>query len=118
MLTFSSARRAVRFAIATQRALDQSELWRAAAVRVRMGIHIGEAIVDDIGDLVGRHVIVASRIANLATGGEILVSSLVREIVAARGDIVLGAGRTVVLKGIEGTCIVHPLDWQASTPPL
>jgi hypothetical protein len=46
------------------------------------------------------------------------VSSLVREIVVSRGDIIFGPGRTVELKGIEGTCIVHPLDWQASTPPL
>jgi class 3 adenylate cyclase len=118
MLTFPSARRAVRYAIATQRSLNRSDLWRRAVVRVRIGIHVGEAIVDDAGALVGRHVHVASRIANLAVGGEILVSSLVREIVVARGDIVFGPGRTVALKGIEGTCIVHPLDWEASTPPL
>ena len=87
-------------------------------MRVRMGLHIGEAIVDDTGDLFGRHVIIAARIANLAEGGEILVSSLVKEIVAARGDIVFGPARDVVLKGLEGTCTVHPLDWRASTPPL
>jgi len=83
-----------------------------------MGIHVGEAIVGDTGALVGRHVHVASHIANLAMGGEILVSSLVREIVMARGDIMFALGRTVALKGIERTYIVHPLDWQASTPPL
>ena len=33
----------------------------------------------------GRHVVLAARIANEATGGEILVSSLVREIIETRG---------------------------------
>jgi class 3 adenylate cyclase len=119
MLTFPSARSAVRFAIATQRALDHpSQRDDSAAVRVRMGMHTGEAIVDDTGDLFGRHVIIASRVANLATGGEILVSSLVKEIVAARGDIVFGAGRDVGLKGIEGTQTVFEVDWRSSTPPV
>ena len=119
MLTFPSARRAVRFAIATQRELDvASQQAGGPTVRVRMGLHTGEAIVDDTGDLFGRHVIIASRIANLATGGEVLVSSLVKEIVAARGDIVFGPGREVELKGIAGTYGVHALDWLTSTPPL
>lgn len=118
MLTFPSARSASRFAIATQRALDDAARRdHGAAVRVRMGMHTGEAIVDD-GDLVGRHVIIAARVANLAMGGEILVSSLVKEIVAARGDFVFGPGRDVALKGIEGTHTVYELDWHASTPPL
>ena len=119
MLTFPSARRAVRFAIATQRELDAASQQAAGTtVRVRMGLHTGEAIVDDTGDLFGRHVIIASRIANLATGGEVLVSSLVKEIVAARGDIVFGPGREVTLKGIDDTYSVHTLDWRASTPPV
>jgi adenylate cyclase len=109
----------VRFAIATQRLLETAEYRDPVlSVRVRMGLHIGEAIVDDTGDLFGQHAIIASRIANLAAGGEILVASLVKEIVSPRGDIVFDAGRSVVLKGIDGTRFVHPLDWLASTPPV
>jgi class 3 adenylate cyclase len=119
MLTFPSARRAVRFAIATQRSFEGADHGDALRrVRVRMGLHTGEAIVDETGDLFGQHVIIASRIANLAAGGEILVSSLVKEIVSPRGDVVFDAGRSVVLKGIEGACMVHPLDWRASSPPV
>lgn len=118
MLTFPSARRAVRFAIATQRSLDRHLQADAThGVRVRMGMHTGEAIVDRSGDLFGRHVIVAARVANLAAGGEILVSSLVHEIVAARGDIAFGPPRTVELKGIEGEHRVHPVDWRDAEPP-
>ncbi len=110
MLTFPSARRAVLFAIATQRALE-TDREAGSGVRIRMGLHTGEAIVDRSGDLFGRHVIVAARVANLAAGGEILLSSLVREIVAAQGDIFLGTSREVTLKGIEGTHVVYPVEW-------
>lgn len=115
MLTFTSARRAVLFAIATQRALGSPGPDGTGGVRIRMGLHTGEAMVDRSGDLVGRHVIVAARVADLAAGGEILVSDLVREIVAARGDITFGPPRPVDLKGIEGTRIVHGVDWSAAS---
>lgn len=108
-VTFPSARRAVLFAVATQRALEASRQG-GSGIRIRMGLHTGEAIIDRSGDLFGRHVIVAARVANLASGGEILVSSLVREIVAARGDIILGPPREVTLKGIEGTHLVYPIE--------
>ena len=119
MLTFPSARRAVRFAMATQRALD-TDLRTASGrpVRVRMGMHTGEAIVDRSGDLFGRHVIVAARVANLAVGAEVLVSSLVREIVSASGDIGFGPPQQVRLKGIDGEHTVYPLDWRAADAPV
>ena len=114
MLTFPSARRAVLFSIATQRALEVSRA-QGSGVRIRMGMHTGEAIVDRTGDLFGRHVIVAARVANLADGAEILVSSLVREIVAARGDITFGPAREVQLKGIDGSHFVYAVQWEEAT---
>jgi hypothetical protein len=45
-----------------------------------MGVHTGEAIQRD-GDFYGRSVILAARIADRADGGEILVSSLVKELI-------------------------------------
>ena len=47
-------------------------------LRLRIGIHAGEARVR-AGDLVGHDVNVASRIADRAAGGEILVSERIRE---------------------------------------
>ena len=116
MLTFPSARRAVRFAIASQRALEAELKTDGRPVRVRMGMHTGEAIVDSSGDLFGRHVIVAARVANLAVGAEVLVSSLVREIVSASGDIAFGPAQQVQLKGIDGEHTVYALDWRAADP--
>jgi adenylate cyclase len=51
---------------------------RAARVPLRIGIHTGRARIR-AGDLVGHAVNVASRIADRARGGEILVSATVRE---------------------------------------
>ena len=41
-------------------------------------------ILGDDGDIYGRHVIMAARLSTQASGGEVLVSSLVREIVEPR----------------------------------
>ena len=47
-----------------------------------------------------------------ADGGQILVSSIVREIAGARGDLTFGDPRAVALKGIEGEHVVYPLCWE------
>lgn len=115
MLTFPSARSGVLFSIAAQRSLDrQLRTPDGQVLRVRIGLHTGEAVADPDGDLFGRHVIVAARIANLAAGGEVLVSSIVHEITSSTGDLRFGPPRTVLLKGIPGEHIVHAVDWRES----
>ena len=81
------------------------------AGRDRSAIHTGEVIADADGDLFGRHVILAARIANEALGGEILVSSLVREIIEPRGDVAFGDARTAELKGLDGNHTMYPILW-------
>jgi class 3 adenylate cyclase len=113
MLTFGSARAALEAMIQTQRALDAwARSQPARAVRVRVGAHTGEVIRGDDGDLYGKHVVIAARVAAAARGGEILVSSLVREIVEARGDLAFGDARSVPLKGLQGLWTLHPVRWQ------
>lgn len=110
MMCFRSARSALAFLVDAQRALAAYEAANPlAGLSVRAGVHTGEAVVGDDGDLFGRHVVMASRIADQARGGEILVSSLVREIVEPRGDIVFGTSRSVVLKGLQGEHLVHQI---------
>ena len=74
MIAFAEPADALAAALAMQRA--------AADVRLRIGIHSGAAPLR-AGDVVGHDVNVASRIADRAAGGEILVSDRVRA--AARG---------------------------------
>jgi class 3 adenylate cyclase len=116
MMTFPSARSAVLFGVAVQRVLDrQLRTKEGRALRVRLGMHTGEAVADPAGDLFGRHVIIAARIANLAVGGEILVSSIVHEITDSTGDLIFGPARRVLLKGVPGEHMVHEVDWREST---
>ena len=112
MLSFPSARAALRSMIEVQRHLaSRADQEAADEIRVRIGIHTGEAIADAGGDLFGRHIILASRIANLAEGGHILVSGITKEI-ASTGDFKFGEPRQVSLKGIEGDYTVHEVLWR------
>ena len=112
MLTFTSARAAVRCMSAVQRDLaTHNETNPADQIHVRIGIHTGEAIFDE-GDLYGLHVNMAARVAGEALGGEILVSSLVRQIIEPRGDIEFGLPRFAELKGLRGQHELSPIIWE------
>ena len=116
MVTFNSARRAIICASEVQQALHQHAVADpSSAIRVRIGLHTGEAIRQDSGDLFGRHVIIAARVGGLAEGAQILVSSIVREITSARGDLHFGEGELVDLKGV-GQQTVYPVLWGAELP--
>lgn len=111
MITFPSAGWATRWAIAVQRQITSYGIDHPEeAVRVRLGLHTGEAI-HARGDLFGIHVNTAARIANLATGGQILVSSLTRAIAAPTGDFDFGPEQPVTLKGMSGSYAVSELLW-------
>ena len=114
MMAFSSARRALQCAMAIQHAFanqEHSQLPTQLPIRVRMGLHTGEAI-KYADDFFGRNVILASRIASQAMGGEILVSSLLKELVESAGDLTFGEEREVELKGLPGYYRVYPVDWK------
>jgi class 3 adenylate cyclase len=114
MLCFRSARQALLFAVGLQQDLEaRAHQAPDRAISVRIGMHTGEVLVDDVGDLIGQHVVIAARIGSLASGGEILVSSLVQQIAQPRGDLRFVAPREVELKGINGTHTVYAVDWQA-----
>jgi putative ABC transport system ATP-binding protein len=109
MIAFPSARHALRCAVAIQRAVAAYDEHAEAPLRVRVGIHTGEATKEGY-DFFGRTVIVAARIAALAQGGEILVSSLVRELVA--GEVPFDGEREAVLKGLSGRQRMFAVAWE------
>jgi predicted ATPase/class 3 adenylate cyclase len=82
---FDSARSAIRAAIDGQRALVAEPWPDGVAVRVRMGLHSGEALLE-FGDVAGYDVNRASRIAGTAWGGQIVVSDAVRALAGGAGD--------------------------------
>ena len=77
---FGSAPAAVAAAVAAQRALAEGHWPEGATVRVRMGLHTGEALVRD-GTYVGLDVHRAARIAAVGHGGQVLISESTRVLV-------------------------------------
>jgi serine/threonine protein kinase/class 3 adenylate cyclase len=112
MLAFQSARKAIQCAIAMQRAFQVHNEGTETPVRTRMGLHTGEVIKEG-DDFFGIHVNLAARVAGKADGGEILVSSLLKDLAASGGDIAFGDPRTVEFKGIEGEQQVWPVEWSS-----
>ncbi len=86
----------------------------AHPIRVRVGLHTGEPVregSDDAADFYGTHVVMASRIASRAAGGEVLVSALMRELVASSGEFTLEARPPAALKGLEGEHVTYAVGW-------
>jgi predicted ATPase/class 3 adenylate cyclase len=81
-VVFGSAREAVEAAIEAQRALKTEPWPDGAMVRVRMGLHSGEAELAG-GSLVGIDINRAARIAAAAHGEQILLSDATRALVAS-----------------------------------
>jgi adenylate cyclase len=108
MMVFPSVRRALRFAVEVQRRVEAPD---GPDLRVRVGLHTGEAIHDADGDLFGRHVNLAARVANLAGGGQIVASLVSREIAAGRDDVTFGEPQQVELKGFTEPQIVYEVLW-------
>ena len=97
MASFGSVTKAVECAVALQKAFDASEGERLS---VRVGLNAGEPIEED-GDLFGATVILASRIAAKAEGGEILVADTVRGLCSGKGFLFSDRGEFVA-KGVRG----------------
>jgi predicted ATPase/class 3 adenylate cyclase len=79
-VAFARASDAIAAAVAAQRALADHGWPEGVEVRVRMGVHTGEAEVQ-LDDYVGLDVHRAARICSAGHGGQVLISSSTRELV-------------------------------------
>ena len=112
MLVFRDPERALACAVDIQRDLESGEVDDEERVRVRMGLHTGQAIREE-GDIFGRSVILAARIAAQARGGEILVSAPLREAAGGSGNgFAFDEGRELELKGLAGRHRVFRTEWE------
>jgi len=113
MVAFSSARRALLCAIGIQRAFAAySKQHPKEPIRIRIGLHTGEAIAEG-GDFFGKSVIMAARIAAKAAAGEILVSSVFKAVTETAGDLRFDDGHDVELKGLSGNYRVYRALWSS-----
>jgi parallel beta-helix repeat protein len=116
MLVFPDPCKALACAASVQRAFAHRELDKTnVTLRVRMGLHTGEVIALE-GDFFGKNVILASRIAAKARGGEILVSEELREAASNGngGGLRFHGGRELKLKGLAGHHRVFRAEWGSS----
>jgi class 3 adenylate cyclase/ketosteroid isomerase-like protein len=101
MLAFGSARRAVVCAQAIQQEITRAFAGHSPPIRVRIGIHTGDAI-KDAEHFYGTTVHYAARVASHAVGGEVLVSGAVHLLLQGTAEFTFLPGRDVELKGIPG----------------
>ncbi len=111
MVAFAGAGRALRCAIAIQRAFaERNSAFPEERIDVHLGLHTGEAVRQG-DDFLGRTVIMANRITAQAEAGEILVSSLIHELAASSGEFSFGQARQAELKGISAPQVLYPVTW-------
>jgi adenylate cyclase len=108
MLAFSSARQGVTCAIAIQREIQLAYDDRSPPIRVRIGVHTGDAL-QEADHFYGTTVHYAARVASQARGGEVLVSSVVRELLSGSG-IALLEDQETELKGLDGSHKLSAID--------
>jgi class 3 adenylate cyclase/pimeloyl-ACP methyl ester carboxylesterase len=106
LATFDGPARAVRCAEAIVRGVE------AEGLEVRAGLHTGECelLDDDVG---GIAVHIGARVADLASAGEVLVSSTVKELVVGSG-LSFGGRGTHELRGVPGDWRLFALEGGAS----
>jgi class 3 adenylate cyclase len=100
MASFTSCSQAVDCAVSIQRGIVlHNEQHEDSRVVVRIGLNAGEPLMEG-DDLFGTAVQIASRVCSSAEAGQILVSDVVRQLVAGKGFLFADAG-DVVLRGFD-----------------
>lgn len=115
MATFTSASGALGASMAMQNQLQTRAQQAHIPIRIRIGIHAGEPIEED-ADLHGTSIIRASRIMSQAHGDQILLSNVVRDLVAGKEYEFTSRGLHE-LKGIQEPIHMYELDWTDNTGP-
>ena len=106
MLAFDSARAAVRAAIRLQ------EMSTDTGLKIRIGIHTGEAVRTD-GDILGTTVNKAARIAAAAEPGQIILSSTTADLIGTIYGVTLSEPRNVAIRGLPGQHQIVPIEWSS-----
>jgi class 3 adenylate cyclase/tetratricopeptide (TPR) repeat protein len=115
LAVFVSTRRAVACAIGIQRALDSFNLNRVGrALRIRIGLNTGEVASHD-GQLSGESVHAAARVCAEASGGQILVSDVTRQLAGTVTDVTFHDTGEHQLKGFPEPWRLWEVVWVRET---
>jgi adenylate cyclase len=111
MVAFDSAHAALRCAIDLQRSLaDRTVPGGDRELRLRVGLHTG-FVIANTEDMYGRNVVLGARIAGCARGGEIAVSSTLKEYTETDPSFRFQERGEHHFKGVLGEHQVFAVDW-------
>ncbi len=112
LASFNSAHAGLHAAVELQRTFTgPAGEAGAPAIQVRAGLHSGFVIVNP-EQLMGRNVVLASRIAGQARGGEILVSSNVKQYTETDPSFHFELHGEYHFKGLHGEHTVYAVPWR------
>ena len=113
MTTFPSAADAVRCAVTMQQTAGR----RAAGERLglRVGLHVGEALREE-SDWFGTPVVLARRLCDRATAGQILCSNLVVELLRGRQAFSFDDVGPLALKGLAAPVPAYAVAYRPDDP--
>ncbi|MFZ0626533.1 MAG: AAA family ATPase [Acidimicrobiia bacterium] len=112
MALFGSANQAIGAATAIQKAIvEYNEANPDAQISVRMGLNSGD-VTQSAGDAHGTAVHAASRIADKAQGGQILVSQVVQDLAGTLGDARIVDRGLFWLKGFPDRWRLFEVLWR------
>ncbi len=112
MVAFASARKAIECAVAIQRCFEEHNVAGAEhPIRVRIGLNSGE-VLRESGTLYGTAVNAAARISAKASGGQIFVSQVTRDLTAGVRDFTFVDRGLFTLKGFPTQWRVHEVAWR------
>ena len=115
-VVFTTTGSAVSCAAAILREADRYSRERPdRPMRIGAGIHAGEPVPHE-GQFVGTAVIVAARLAQSATAGELLVTEVVRALLPRSLTLPMTERTGLILKGIEQPPRIYAVDWHAAPP--
>jgi TolB-like protein/class 3 adenylate cyclase len=119
LVEFSSAVEALSAAIEFQLSMAESEAERPEAERIvfRLGVHLGDVIVDD-DDLYGDGVNVAARLEAKAPAGGIVISGDMYNVAAPRVAATFEDLGRLTLKNIERPVQAYAVRWEANNWPV
>jgi adenylate cyclase len=100
LVEFGSVVDAVNCALVIQRAINSQSQPNEERVFLRIGINLGDVIIDG-DDIYGDGVNVAARLEALAEPGGICLSSIVNESIGSRVDVTFSNGGEVTVKNID-----------------
>ncbi|MCA1845486.1 MAG: AAA family ATPase, partial [Actinobacteria bacterium] len=111
MAVFGTASEAIGCAVTMQQQLERHNRRGGEPLAVRIGVAVGEATCEE-SDYFGTPVVEAARLCGAASGGEILVTDMVRMLAGGRGGHRFDSLGPVDLKGLPDPVPTSRVLWE------